>query len=79
MNIIKIKEKLLSKKILCSLFGHKIITTRNITNHFKEFKCTVCQLELTNDEKGRKTFLTPELKEINETLIGFYNKRIHSI
>ena len=79
MNTIEIKEKLLSKKILCSLFGHKIITTRNVTNHFKEFKCTVCQLELTNDEKGRKTFLTPQLKEINETLIGFYNKRIHSV
>lgn len=79
MNTIEIKEKFLSKKILCSLFGHKIITTRNVTNHFKEFKCTVCQLELTNDEKGEKTFLTPELKEINETLIGFYNKRIHSV
>ncbi|MFV8372945.1 DUF1660 family phage protein [Flavobacterium sp. LB2P74] len=79
MNAIEFKEKFLSKKILCSLFGHKIITTRNVTNHFKEFKCTVCQLELTNDEKGKKTFLTPELKEINETLIGFYNKRIHSV
>ncbi|MDI5887856.1 DUF1660 family phage protein [Flavobacterium sp. LB1P51] len=79
MSTAEIKEKFLSKKILCLLFGHKIITTRNITNHFKEFKCTVCELELTNDEKGRKTFLTPELKEINETLIGFYNKRIHSV
>ncbi|TDE30329.1 MULTISPECIES: hypothetical protein [Flavobacterium] len=79
MNTTEIKEKFINKRILCSLFGHKIITTRNVTNHFKEFKCTVCQLELTNDEKGRKTFLTPELKEINETLIGFYNKRIHSI
>lgn len=78
MNLIEIKEKFLGKKFLCSLFGHKIITTRNVTNHFKEFQCTVCQLELTNDEKGRKTFLTPELKEINETLLGFYNKRIHS-
>jgi hypothetical protein len=79
MNAIQIIEKFLSKKILCTLFGHKIITTRNVTNHFKEFKCTVCQLELTNDEKGRKTYLTPELKEINETLLGFYNKRIHSV
>jgi hypothetical protein len=79
MNLIEIKEKFLSKKILCILFGHKIIITRNVTDHFKEFKCTVCQLEFTNDEKGKKTFLTPELKEINETLIGFYNKRIHSL
>jgi len=79
MNLIQLKEKFLGKKLLCSIFGHKIITTRNVTNHFKEFKCTVCNLELTNDEKGKKTFLTPELKEINETLIGFYNKRIHSV
>lgn len=79
MSTIEIKEKLICKNIICRLFGHKIITTRTITNHFKEFKCTVCQVELTNDEKGKKTFLTPELKEINETLIGFYNKRVHSI
>ena len=79
MNIIEIKEKFITKKILCSLFGHKFITSRNVTNHFKEFKCTVCQLELTNDEKGQKTFLTPELKEINETLMGFHKKRLNSV
>lgn len=79
MTPIEIKEKFLNKKILCSLFGHRIITTRNVTNHFKEFKCTVCNLELTNDENGQKTFLTPELKEINETLIGFYKKRLHAV
>lgn len=75
MNIIEIKEKFLTKKILCSLFGHKFIITRNVTGHFKEFECTQCHLELTNDEKGRKTFLTPELREVNETLIHFYQKR----
>ncbi|MBG6111134.1 hypothetical protein H4V97_000902 [Flavobacterium sp. CG_23.5] len=79
MNLTEIKEKFLTKKIMCSLFGHKYIVTRIITNHFKEFKCTVCQLELTNDDKGEKTFLTPELKEINETLIGFHNKKLHLI
>lgn len=79
MKIIKFKEKFLTKKILCSLLGHKFIVTRTITDHFKEFKCTVCQLELTNDDTGRKTFLTPQLKEINETLIGFHNKKLHLI
>lgn len=79
MNLIGIKEKFIYKKIVCSLFGHRIVTTRNVTNHFKEYQCTVCHLELTNDENGQKTFLTPELKEINETLIGFYKKRIHSV
>ena len=79
MNATLIKEKFLFKKILCSLLGHKFIITRNITNHFKEFKCTVCHLELTNDGKGQKTFLTPELKEINEALINFHKKKLHAV
>jgi hypothetical protein len=58
MSTVEIKEKILTKKLYCSLFGHKIITQREITNHLKEYKCTVCQLELTNDESGNKTFLT---------------------
>ena len=73
------KKKFLTKEILCLLLGHKFIVTRTVTDHFKKYKCTVCQIELTNDENGHKTFLTPELKEIKETLIDFYNKRIHSI
>jgi hypothetical protein len=51
------------------------LSLRNITNHFKEYKCTVCALELTNDEKGNKTYLTPELKEINDTLKVFCRKK----
>lgn len=79
MKAIEFKQKFLTRKIFCSLFGHKFIITRTITNHFKEFKCTVCELELTNDDKGEKTFLTPELKEINETLICFHNKKFHLV
>jgi hypothetical protein len=71
-----VKKRILPRKILCSFFGHKYITTRNVTDHFKEFKCTVCHLELTNDLKGQKTFLSPQLKDINETLITL-NKRRH--
>lgn len=75
MDDIKIKKKISIQKILCSIFGHKIITTRNVTKHVKEYKCSVCGLELTDDLKGHKTFLTPELKEINETLITLYKKK----
>ncbi|SEA45663.1 hypothetical protein SAMN05443667_104284 [Flavobacterium gillisiae] len=75
MSTVEIKENFLSKKLYCLLFGHKIITTRDITNHLKEYKCTVCQLELTNDQRGNKTFLTPELKDINNTLKNFYVKK----
>lgn len=79
MNTIKISEINFSRKIFCSIIGHKIVTTRNVTNHFKEYKCSCCGLELTTDLKGHKTFLTPELKEINETLISLYQKRHFSI
>lgn len=75
MSASEIKENFLGKKWYCFLFGHRIITTRNITNHFKEYKCTVCKLELTNDEKGNKTSLTPELKDINRTLETFFYKK----
>lgn len=79
MNSIEIKDKFFSRKVFCLLFGHKFITTRNVTKHFKEFECKNCHLELTNDANGQKTFLTPELKEIHETLIHFYKKRSYSV
>lgn len=79
MNITQTVEIIFSKKIFCSFFGHKIVTTRNVTNHFKEYQCSCCGLELTTDLKGHKTFLTPELKEINETLILLHQKRQFSI
>jgi len=79
MNTFKIREINFSSSFLCSFLGHKIITTRNVTNHFKEYKCSVCGLELTNDLHGHKIFLTQELKDINETLISLYNKRNYSI
>lgn len=75
MNTFTLKEISLSSKILCSVLGHKIITTRNVTNHFREYKCSICGLELTNDLQGHKIFLTPELKDINEILNRLYKKR----
>lgn len=75
MSFLNFMSKFVNKKTACSIFGHKIVTVRNVTGHFKEFKCTCCGIELTNDLQDRKTFLTPELKEINETLLNHYNKR----
>jgi hypothetical protein len=75
MSFLEIMSKFTDKKTACSIFGHKIVTVRNVTGHFKEYKCTVCQLELTNDLQDRKTFLTPKLKEINETLSNHYNRK----
>lgn len=64
-------------KMWCVFFGHRFFTSRDVTNHFKEYKCSHCHLELTNDEKGHKIFLTPELKDINETLVNFYQRKHH--
>jgi hypothetical protein len=79
MATVKNKPALFGRKMWCSLFGHKIVTTRTITNHFKEYECSHCRLEMTNDEKGRRIFMTPELKDINETLVLFYQKRHHLV
>ncbi len=75
MSFLQFISKFTDKKTSCSFFGHKIVTVRNVTNHFKEFKCTVCHMELTNDLQDKKTFLTPELKEINETLFKHFNRK----
>jgi len=75
----KNKQAPFASKMWCFLFGHQLVTTRNVTNHFKEYECSMCHLELTNDEKGRRIFMTPELKDINETLILFYQKRHHLV
>ncbi|WP_367768523.1 hypothetical protein AB3G33_09230 [Flavobacterium sp. WC2421] len=77
MTKVEIKDIFLSKKMICKIIGHKIILSRRITNHINEYKCSICDLELTNDDEGNRTNLTPELKEINETLIQFYKKKLH--
>ena len=80
MNFSDFMSKFADKKTACSIFGHKIVIVKNVTGHFKEYKCTVCQLELTNDLQDRKTFLTPKLREINETLSQHYiRKNLSSI
>jgi hypothetical protein len=75
MSLLEIIPSFVSKKTICSVFGHKIVTVRNVTGHFKEYKCTCCEVELTNDLHDRKMFLTPELRAINETLSAHYTRR----
>ena len=79
MNSLELISKIIGKKAVCSIFGHKIVTIRKVTNHFKEYECTCCKIKLTNDLQDRKTFLTPELKEINETLLNHFNRRMLSL
>lgn len=75
MSFLEIVSKFVDKKTTCSIFGHKIVTVRNVTNHFKEYKCTCCNLELTNDLQDKKNLLTPQLREINETLYNHFTRK----
>lgn len=78
MKSVTYKENSLTGRLLCSVFGHKFVTTKYVTEHFKEFECKVCHLQVTNDIVGRKISLTQEHREINEALINLYQRKQHS-
>lgn len=59
---------MVKKNYRCSLLGHRFVETKKINNHFSEFECKTCKMQVTNDIRGQKIRLTSKLKEINETL-----------
>ncbi|MEN1783666.1 MAG: hypothetical protein AAGF77_00880 [Bacteroidota bacterium] len=61
--------------IFCAIFGHHYVVTKNVTEHIKEYTCIHCQKQVTTDERGKLSALTPKLKEINRTLEEMYQKR----
>jgi hypothetical protein len=75
MKSITYKENSIKGRFLCALFGHKFTTTKYVTDHFKEFECSVCYLQVTNDISGQKISLTQEHREINDALVNLYQKR----
>ncbi len=75
MESITYRENSLRGRLTCSVFGHKFHTTKVVTDYFKEFECSVCYMQLTNDVSGRRISLTAEHREINETLLNFYRRR----
>lgn len=64
---------------ICNLFGHRYKTVRQITNHFHEYECSCCKKQITNDSKGRLIDLTPERKDINETLHYLFVKKHNAV
>lgn len=72
------KSSLLARKF-CELFGHNYKVSKKITPHIAEYTCSVCKCETTTDIKGNIINLTPERREINETLAHFYQKRQHVV
>ena len=61
--------------IFCQMFGHHYTVSKRVTKHIKEYKCLHCQKQVTTDERGKLTVLTPKMKDINKTLEDMYQKR----
>jgi transposase-like protein len=78
METMSIKTTFSLGKVYCNIFGHRYRVTKKITSHVKEYQCMLCNCEATNDDKGKITSLTPQLKDINQTLISFHKKKNHA-
>lgn len=63
-----ITDGMVKKNYRCSLLGHRFKETKKVNNHFSEFECSTCKMQMTNDTRGQKITLTSRLKDINETL-----------
>jgi len=61
--------------IFCNFFGHHFVVSKKVTQHIKEYQCIHCGKQVTTNELGRLSPLTPRLKEINNTLEDMYQRR----
>lgn len=61
--------------IFCNFFGHHFVVSKKVTQHIKEYECVHCHKQVTTDERGKLSLLTPKLKEINRALEDMYQKR----
>lgn len=75
MKSITYGEGSIAGKLLCSLFGHRFVVTRVVTDHFREFECRICRMQVTNDIDGAKVSLTSEHREINKALMDLHRRR----
>ena len=62
-------------KVYCSLFGHQLRVSKNITNHVHEYKCKKCGMEMTDTADGLLARLTPKFKETNAYLAKIHRRR----
>lgn len=62
-------------KVRCKIFGHSYKESRTVTSYITEYRCAHCNAEATTDEKGNFLTLTPQLRDINETLIYLCSKK----
>lgn len=62
-------------KVFCSIFGHKLRISKNVTDHVHEYKCEKCGLEMTDTANGFLARLTPKFKETNDYIAKIHEKR----
>lgn len=63
------------KHLHCALYGHKLILTKHVTNHVKEYKCKNCSQQATTSSNGTIILLNEKRKEINQILERIYKIR----
>lgn len=62
-------------EVYCSIFGHKLKVSKNVTFHIHEYQCAKCGVEMTDTANGFLARLTPKFKDTNNYLAHFYKKR----
>jgi len=62
--------------IVCSTLAHDYLVTRKVTNHIKEYRCSHCGKEVTNNFSGNLEILTSKNKRINSSLALFFEKKM---
>ncbi|HBT09316.1 MULTISPECIES: hypothetical protein [Leeuwenhoekiella] len=60
------------KRMQCKIFGHTYSVLRHYQTNQKEYECTHCKKQFTEDEYGQLAPLTPKLRRINEVMEKFY-------
>ncbi|MGA8854446.1 MAG: hypothetical protein WB492_09745 [Christiangramia sp.] len=62
-------------QVYCSIFGHQLRVSKNITNYVHEYKCKKCGMEMTDTADGLLARLTPKFKETNAYLAKIHKRR----
>ncbi|RXG14254.1 prophage protein DUF1660 [Leeuwenhoekiella aestuarii] len=60
------------KRLHCKLFGHKYTVLRSYQTNKKEYECSHCKKQFTENDYGELETLTPKLRRINEVMEKFY-------
>ncbi len=65
--------------VVCQTIGHKYTETRKITNHIHEYKCKHCGREVTENSAGNIELLTNKVKQINNNVAEFFERKNRKI